>query len=76
MSNQTTAIAIETGEIPADWLVEVVRLLDKMAIEGVCIADQSDPADLVVDLAHHLGCPNDGNLTDHIIKSLTGGNPS
>jgi hypothetical protein len=56
--------------IPPDWVIDVVGLLDAMAGDGISLDGQADPADLVVDLAQYLGCPDAADLKAAIIEKM------
>lgn len=45
--------------VDRQWLASVVHLLDTMAGEGMGMEGCADPADLMMDLATHLGFHND-----------------
>lgn len=44
-----------TVPVPTDWLARVVGLLDTMAGEGMGMQDCADPADLMCEIAVHMG---------------------
>lgn len=41
--------------LPPGWLARVVNLLNEMASEGITMGDCADPAELMVEIAEHLG---------------------
>lgn len=49
------ADAPQQTTLPPGWLARVVNLLNAMAGEGIGMADCDDPADLMVEIANHLG---------------------
>ena len=44
------------ASVPADWLARVVNLLNEMAGEGIGMVGCADPADLMCEIAEHMGC--------------------
>ena len=45
----------ETTLVPTDWLARVLGLLTAMAGEGAGMQDCADPADLMYEIAEHMG---------------------
>lgn len=50
---------IQTADVPVGWLADVVELLFAMAADAITIDECKNPADLMTDIASHLG------LDDH-----------
>ena len=51
--------AIEAGrsleDVPTCWLVETLKLMDRMAGASLSVEDCADPADLMTEIADYLG---------------------
>ena len=61
-----------TETVPADWLLSVLRLLTEMAREGATMVDCDDPADLMTDIAWHLGVQEEDDLWDAAVLKIKG----
>lgn len=64
MSDQATV------PVPTDWLARVVGLLDTMAGEGIGMEDCADPADLMCEIAVHMGFGEADNLWAAVTVAL------
>lgn len=60
-----------TETVPADWLLSVLRLLTEMAREGLTIGGD-DPAELMTDIALHLGVQEEDDLWDAAVLKIQG----
>ena len=62
----------DTGGItvPSDWLARTVKLLNVMAGEGIGIEDCADPADLMCEIAIHMGHGDADDLWGAVTAAL------
>lgn len=63
-------MANNSSTVPAQWFANVVKLLNEMAGEGVTMQGCEDPADLMCEIADHLGVgQNDDSWNDAVVEA-------
>jgi hypothetical protein len=60
----------QTTTVPKSWLVAVVHLLDQMTYEGLSMVDCEDPADLMCEIAVHLGVGDADDMWKAAVEKL------
>lgn len=68
MTNATQA----TAAVPLDWLARAVNLLNAMAGEGITMDDCADPADLMCEIASHMGHDGADDVWSAVTVALNG----
>lgn len=58
--------------VPSSWLAAVIHLLNEMAGEGLGIVDCEDPANLMTEIADHLGVGDDDDPWQAAVMKLAG----
>jgi hypothetical protein len=56
--------------VPRGWLAAVVKLLNEMAGDGISMQDCEDPADLMCEIAEHLGVSDADDMWGAAVKAL------
>lgn len=59
-----------TTSAPTGWLLATLKLLNEMAGEGITMMDCDDPADLMREIAEHLGVGDSDNLWEAAVKEV------
>jgi hypothetical protein len=68
MSDQPT----QPTAVPSPWLAAVVHLLSELAGEGISMEGCDDPADLMSEIADHLGCGDEDDPWLAVVGKLAG----
>lgn len=60
----------DTTSVPTGWLLATLKLLNEMAGEGITMMECEDPANLMTEIASHLGVGDADDLWDAAVKEV------